>query len=433
MREKPTRVSFLIYLIVIHAFIWCIILLMRYLLPLLFVASAIACGGPSSEPPVDVMVLAPNSNGVFSPQKKRLTTISNIAKLEGNIANFIGNAQMFLDEDDPAQQSARTIEEFKKAIFQNKGSSVRAQFIEKDGALWPADFHSWAMTTAYWNLEQAFLYFQQMYDGRSTKELLELPVYYWLDTNVQSVDPKESSTDNAFYWAGGFRLMGVLPFKDFQTIPMSINFGVMAHEYAHFVFDSRVGSFEARDGLPASLLAAMNEGLADFHAFGATRRLDGKGTVNFLGWTIDMQDAIAARDFSANQCMYQDLYLALHGLPTETFRDEYAAHYLVGTLLASAFYHAAETPEDFDILAKSIINAYSSDDLERPGIQQLYLKYSNEVSLQTVAEVFLSHIPSGRDDLWCKACNQLVGRLQINATCPANCSNYKKPQCPSIH
>ena len=382
---------------------------MRSLLLSFFVLFFLACGNPSSDTPVKVMVLVPNAKNMFEPQQKQLTRISNMSKLEGDVATFIGSARLLIDEEDAKQQSAETLEELKKAVFKDKGSSVHAQFIEKDGVLWPADFHSWAMTTAYWNLEQAFLYFQEAYGGRDTTELLNLPTYYWLD--FMESGKKASHKDNAFFH-NGFRFMAILPFKELQTIPMSINLGVMAHEYAHFVFNARVhesnpfSPSHVSEGDAPFIMDALNEGLADFHAYGVTRRLDGKGNQNFLEWTLGKAEADKRNFADPTQCW--------------STLDELTI-YTVGTLFAASFYQAASKANKLELMAKFLINAYSNNTPQGAhGIREHYIRSNpRDITFASVANVFLAHITD--EDLRRRTCNELMDRFDFPKKALPNC------------
>jgi len=428
-QSQKSNLQFLLSFIwcVIRVFVWCIVHSMRYLLSSFFIILSLACGSPNSGAPVSVMVLVPvekQGGFEFEPRRQQLTTISDISKLEGSVTSLIGGARMFWDDNDPKLNAAQSIEEIKKALFKKEGGSVRAQFIEKDGVLWPTDFHSWAMVTTYWNLEQAFLYFQEMYDGRATEELLNVPTYYWLDTNMMNPDEKESNTDNAFFH-GAFRMMAVLPFKDFQTIPMSINIGVMAHEYAHFVFDARVHHADIDsdthtdpDKAPAVILDSLNEGLADFHAYGVTRRLNPQGSVRSFEWTLDEKEA-NRRDFSDPKKCWSTL--------------EHQNIYTIGTLFAASFYQAAMEVGKFDSMAKFIIHAYDSNAIGKPpGIRQHYIQNAEtpqNISLESVADVFLAHITD--NDLKRRTCNQLLDRFAFEKEYLPNCpeSSASNNQC----
>ncbi|MCL2178323.1 MAG: hypothetical protein FWB81_02795 [Cystobacterineae bacterium] len=446
------------YLVVIPAPLWCILPHMRRLSLLLLAALAFACA-PSSETPLAIMVLAPNANGLFEPQPQQLTTIENISKLEGSIAHFIGGARMFVDANNP-KQATGNMEQYKKALFKNEGSGVRAQFIEKDGVLWPADFHSWAMVTAYWNLEQAFLYFNEIYGKQNPEELLDLPVYYWLDTNALEPDKQESNTDNAFF-SGPLRMMAVLPFKSFQTIPMSINLGVMAHEYAHFVLNARVYhldpyspiytvGYDSENSLlvnmePQNILGSIDEGLADLHAYGVIRKFDGNGMANFIAWSLD--ETPFSKELTRQRNFSQGSHCMLPEWKTSLASTKFGMAYRIGSLFAASFYWAAtKTPggrnAHFDTMVKSIINAYDDEDPKNPGIRQLYLgevsgasyltQHPGKISLEDVSNVFLSHI--SHDDLRCNACKQMIGRLKLsqgNTVCNPSCyPNASDEICP---
>jgi len=400
---------------------------MRYLFPAFFIAFILACA-PSSEVPVDVMVLVPNAKNEFEPRQKQLKTISDISKLEGSVTSFIGGARMIVDEN---SETKETVEEYRKAVFKDKGGSVRAQFIGKDGVLWPADFHSWAMTTAYWNLEQAFLYFQEVYNGKNTKELLNIPTYYWLDTNISDPDKKESSTDNAFFFST-LRMMAVLPFKDLQTIPMSINLGVMAHEYAHFVFNTRVHHSDPflpiyrrieYNDIALNILASLEEGLADFHAVGIIQRLGNTENTRFFEWTLS-KEAADERDLALPHCATNiapgyNMRTVLENTKHEDFGKSKAPYY-VGTLFAASFYQAASEMAALDAMPKFILNAYD-------GIRWHYLNTPpHEISLESVSDVFLEYITD--TPLRTRVCSHMLNRLLLDKALMPHCPQQSLPE-----
>src|SRR5262245_36517636 len=148
-------------------------------LPVLLVL-LVGCA-PNPKAPVSVMALLPNLAGKLGPKQSQLDTIQNVVGLQGSAVKFLGNASIVFDSTDPAQANLGSLsdDQLQDALYRSRGTSVEANLIDKGGVLWPADFHSWNMVSAYWNFEQSFLYFQRIYDGAKTDALAGAPVLYW--------------------------------------------------------------------------------------------------------------------------------------------------------------------------------------------------------------------------------------------------------------
>jgi hypothetical protein len=92
-------------------------------------------------------------------------------------------------------------------------------------------------------------------------------------------------SDNAFYMfiSDGERSFFVFPYEQFQWLPMSMNSGIMTHEYTHAVFDALVndpGRGLVLSGPAANFLMGLNEGAADNMAVART------GDPDFMSHTV---------------------------------------------------------------------------------------------------------------------------------------------------
>ncbi len=80
-------------------------------------------------------------------------------------------------------------------------------------------------------------------------------------------------TDNAFYMkvSDNDRGFFIVPFKDLQWIPISLNTGIITHEYTHYVFDKLLmDNLPALDSKSQNFLRALNEAVADYMAVART-------------------------------------------------------------------------------------------------------------------------------------------------------------------
>lgn len=201
-------------------------------------------------------------------------SVQNIGKLEGRATRLRGGISMELDY----------IEEV--ARWHRVGTPVAFNAIKSNGILYPADFNSLAMVSVYYNIEQAMLFFESI--GMIPGELGRLDTYYWADVLEINYDDygaitREKGSNNAFYLALSQDDRGfyVMPFdlQDTQSavdrVPLSMNPGVVTHEFAHAVFQHLVYDALPNGGkdllpTPYNYLWALNEGIADIFAIALT-------------------------------------------------------------------------------------------------------------------------------------------------------------------
>ena len=247
----------------------------------------LACGGSTSNPadggvtctpkPAPVTVVAQTYNygtGKYENQQVTLTTPTDICTMQGTVANIYAGAKFVIDYTDPALQQATTTAELIKTIRKAPGSPVRVGFTDSGGALVPADTDSLTVTTAYYNFERAFAFFNRI--GVVNPSTFGTPfVYYNADLEMAG----KKSNDNLLFMS---LVQSFLPIDQLNQVPLAVNIGVIGHEYSHAIFNFRVHGQQPIPTIPtqwasqvattpgANLLAALDEGQADVFGTGVT-------------------------------------------------------------------------------------------------------------------------------------------------------------------
>lgn len=408
------------------------------------IGGALVCAcAPQTEPPVDVMALVRTAGssggpgGTYQPTRVQLRTLSDVVAMKGSVATLVGGARIDVDPNDPMLGLVQTDEDLADVFIKSGGRDVRASYVEKDGVLWPSDFHTWNLVSTYFNLEQAFEYFQAL--GASGATLADVRVFYFPEFVLRELGP-DPIVDNALYFAPVKSFM-VLPFEELQDAPLALNSGVMAHEYAHLVFTRAVYGGAA---MPTALfrwsstlgtrtpqvnvLKSLDEGLADYHAFVASCRTAFGCDSRYLATSFP-QATTDARDLALpDKCLTSTMQTALGTMGTDFSKFGY--HYQVGTVIASSLYHAGASPNDWTVIARTALAAYS--DPADPGIAELVnnnLETPESFTLEAVLDSFLRHTQS--DALRTKLCGQFMGRLKVSRdnlpSCPAQA--VPTPEC----
>ncbi|MBK7860307.1 MAG: hypothetical protein IPJ65_17195 [Archangiaceae bacterium] len=409
---------------------------MRVAVAVLMVAFLVACG-PNVKAPVTVMALLYNGSNKLGPKQTTLDTVTNITALKGTVVNLVGGAGVTVNDPDGPDPFSLSDEELLNAELTSRGGDVHANLIDKGGVLWPADFHSWAMVTTYWNFEQSFNYFKAIYDGEKTDTLAGAQVLYWGNyTDLGVADPaKQVLTDNIIYFSD-VRSFLFAPFSQLQKVPLAMNLGVVGHEFSHRVFNQKAFGNQAHpvelrwDGAPLNVVKGVDEGLADFHGWGVTCvAKEGPGcSTRYLALSFADEAAVAARDFSLQgqqNCMSTALRTAIDNLHTFEFQ-RVGMEYKLGTLIAAALYQAAEPIGQRDIMQKALIQAYDDDSTQSLGLRQLFeanLNTPENVTLEAVSDTILSHITG--EELRRRACAELWDRLDLHP------DMIPLPHCPN--
>jgi len=395
-----------------------------------WLAAALAACAPNPSPPVKVMALVEQGPGTLQPTEVQLELVKDVVALSGPLGTVLGNARLVLDGNDPLWQNAGTDAARVAAVTKQAGNPVHAHYIDKGGVLYPADFHTWSLVTAWYGLEEAYRYWQGV--GVPGEEMNGLTLHYFPEFSIPGAGPVKPETDNAFFFSP-LQAFVVLPFESLQGVPLALNAGILAHEYAHRVFNRRVYGGAT---LPAplvtwpvggasagaNLLKAADEGFADYHAYGATCLAPSGCNPNFLASSLPASE-VEARDFSrADRCLSSAQRFAMEGDTLTTF-DMRRGPYEVGTVIAAALYQAGEKSGQRQDLQRALLAAYANSAPQKPGLKETIASVANQgnlVKLETLANALLAQVeePETRKLL----CNELWGRLKLNGrvdNCPA--------------
>lgn len=403
-----------------------------------------ACA-PTPSSPVKISALVLNEQGAFVPQTVELETYEGLAPvdpitLQGPAANLVGGARILVDSNDPQLQGPLTDQQLADALIKEKGSTPRASYVQQEDVLWPADFHSWNMATTYYNFQQAFDYFQQVVNVPA-EQLTDNTVFYFPDFTLKDQSPNPVK-DNALFFPP-IQAFVVLPFEQLQKVPLSMNPGVIAHEFSHRVFNrlafqgqSVPEPFNTWAGFlqtPAlNLLKAMDEGLADYHAVGASCQSAYGCDPRFMEASFDnsaTEPIVDDRDMSlSNKCLTEALWTQFQTYDVTRFINA-GAQYELGTVLASALYHAGESGGAATRveLERAVVATYADDDPNTHDIRELIasnLTNPQGFTLAAVANAFVEHVSD--TPLKVELCNQFMDHLQIPRDqmpdCPASAS-----------
>lgn len=416
-------------------------------------ALTVSACAPNPSSPVKVSALVLNDQGAFVPETVELEEVEglpnvDVVGLQGPAANLVGGARILVDSSDPALQGSLTQTQLIDALVKDKGNTPRASYVQKDDVLWPADFSSWNLVTTYYNFQQAFDYWRDVVNVPS-EELTGSTVYFFPEFTLKDQSPN-AQEDNALFFPPiqGFV---VLPFNQLQKVPLSMNPGVIAHEFSHRVFNQRAYAgqsvpqpFNEWSGLfqtpGLNLLKSIDEGLADYHAVGASCQSAYGCDPRFLAASFDASGTnsiVDQRDMSlANKCMTEALWTQYQTYDVDTFSSA-GVQYLLGTVFASALYHAGESqgPASRVELERAVLATYTDTTPATPGIRELITKYLTTptgFTLGVVANAFVQHVTD--TPLKVELCNQFMDHLQISRDempdCPASASGGTT--CPTL-
>ena len=194
-----------------------------------------------------------------------ITTLDDHDRLDGRATTLIGGADITIDYT----QGQMT--------WDDPGYHVAFGGVKSDGVIIPEDFDSLAMVSAYYNIEKAMLFFEEI--GLPENSLVHLDTYYWPELDlIETTGEETEMVDNAFYLYVNDSDRGfyVFPWESFEWLPLSMNQGVMTHEYTHAVFDAlvhdpnRATVTAGMEVQGANFLYGLNEGCADYMAFALT-------------------------------------------------------------------------------------------------------------------------------------------------------------------
>lgn len=370
------------------------------LLPMIFVALTVSsCGKPSDagDGPHTVRIIASSGNG-YSLQNVTVRTLTNLEHMEGELSAILGDASLNADAN---------IEEFispnsRDNIYLDKGKQVRLDFENKAGVIHPKNFDSMAMLAMYYNYEKTFTYWQDNL-GLDVDDFGHLRMLYAprIKRELSGGSFEGTVKVNAAFLPGP-RDFFFFKTSPIELLPINMNFGVMAHEFSHAVFDYKFAKKDAAfyntEQLDSEVrLRAINEGIADYFSFMVT------GRVEEFGDSLE-----SLKDYRTLPVFWTLSSLSGSGCKSEAYCE--------GSLLASALYEIAIT-DGQDILEVGKI-VYES--LEGFGTDWQELKETSDFDYHVILNRILETASSQNADLslFCSKFvkyfdnDDLIGRLQ---------------------
>ncbi len=399
--------------------------------PFSLALTLLACA-PSAEAPVQVMALVRTggSGGSYQPTQVALRTVSDPVTLQGSVANLIGGARIDVDPNDPLLRlngGALSEDQLARVFVKDSGRAPRVSYVQKDGVLWPADFHSWNLVTTYFNFEHAFDHFQQL--GVPGARLAEVRVFYFPEFILRELSG-QPLRDNALFFSPVKSFM-ILPFDELQRTPLSINQGIVTHEYAHVVWNRLVFNdaalpetltrWSGNAAVNVNILKSLDEGFADFHAYAASCRTPFGCDTRFMEASFD-ESLTNQRDMARTDlCVSEGLRNSIATLGVNEFTG-LGLHYQLGTVLAASLYHAGSGPEDWQSLSRAVVESYgNAQGGGLSGLLRENIETPQNFTLERVLQLLLDSVTS--PELKTRLCGQFLGRLgvareNLGVSCP---------------
>jgi hypothetical protein len=398
----------------------------RFLFVLLALTASLSCG-PNPPAPVKVMAIIPTETGAYETREVQLQTITSLSNLKGSVAELVGAARIVVEDSDPLQRNlpGLTDDQRFEVLVRDRGTDVRGNYLDRAGTLWPSDFHTWNMTTTYFNFENAFLYFQDVLPPTAPpNELQRMRVFYWPEVRLNSATPL---ADNALYLSF-IKSFVVAPFEKEQRIPMGMNLGVVGHEVAHRVWNKRVFDDQGIHpvltnadfrGEPFNLIKSLDEGLADLHGYAATCRSLARCRTEYLSLSIADEAYAKQRDVARNDaCVDEGLRNALKGFSQDQWVRS-REMYLYGNVWAVSLFQAGVRNGGelgVNSIIKDLLTAYDdeTDDSNGTGLKQLVNRNLNApmaFSPEVVTGIIARHISNV--EMRRAFCGEAINRLQL--------------------
>jgi hypothetical protein len=199
-----------------------------------------------------VLVIARGDDGGYGLHPREVDA-DDLAALRGELVEFIGRPTVVISADGSA------------AIV--GGERLDIEFSRDGGHLLATDYDGLIAVSAYHHLTQAGTYFLDV--GLDVELGTLRTAYRPLTDYGGSIGPHEFH-DNASY-VPAINAFLLLEEKWLDYVPLAANEGVMAHEFAHAVFDAVAGGpLPDWDHTSINLWRSINEGLADVHAVALT-------------------------------------------------------------------------------------------------------------------------------------------------------------------
>jgi len=245
-------------------------------LSLLILSFLVSCAYPEDDAswPIRAEIVA-SENGVYQLREVAFQTLTNLQHMRGTIGALQGGASLNVLAD-----IAEIIKSDKPDdIYQERGKPVNLDFLTRDGLVIPKNFKSMEMLGLYYAYERTILYWRDVM-GIDFEQNGYPSIYY----NPSFTASEQGQKTEVVLALNAAYLSGAKDFWFFKTsrrekIPVKMNYGVVAHEFGHYIFDKFFAEFdslfyESDFELNSSQLSGINEGISDFLSFLVTESVD---------------------------------------------------------------------------------------------------------------------------------------------------------------
>lgn len=292
-----------------------------------------ACVEPAGKPdyPIVARILT-SINAEYQIADVTLETLTNVDSMSGTVGVIQGQAALNVDAD-IAEIMASTDPD---AVYSERGRSVKTDYLTRGGVVIPQNFQTMEMLGLYSVYERTVRFWQTNFGIPFAT--IGFPSLYYnprLKSDKDGEEVEVSTTMNAAY------LPSVRDFWFFKTatrehVPVKMNYGVIAHEFGHFIFDYRFAEFDrsvyaTKLAVNEYLLSGLNEGLSDFLSYAVTESVEELGA--------SLPELAVERRLPVPWT----LRTALNGICKGGF-------YCLGSVLASALHEIAQLPGQSPLL-----------------------------------------------------------------------------------
>ena len=278
---------------------------MKTLLVLAIILSA--CGeAESPDEPIRARILASEGQDGYKFRDVEFQTLRDVRPIKGDLAMVMGGAVLSLN-DDVGEIIASADPD---GIYSEKGKGLDIDYVLDGGVVHPKDFSSMAGLAIYYNYERTYKFWEQ-YNNLSFEDFGFTTIH---NNPVLQAESGSTSVEvevkvNAAFLSG-VRDLWFFKKSQLADVPIKMNFGVMAHEFFHSMFDYLVANkdpsfYEGSVG-NQDVLSAINEGLSDYFSllvtgrkeeFGDSLTVLGEDRIPPVRWTESTSFSVCGSSF----------------------------------------------------------------------------------------------------------------------------------------
>lgn len=235
--------------------------------------TGLSCGSSDkAKAPFKAKVVVSTKNG-SQVAVVTFNSLKDAEHLDGDLLQFLGNSKI------NASISGDVVAKNPTDLYLKRGESVTLDYTLEKGVIKPLSFDSLAMLTAYYHFEKILEFWRDSM-GLDLADYGKFRVLY--DPDIQARgnggDIVETVKINAAFvsFTRDFLLFKT---SRAEQLPLKMNMGVLAHEFAHGIFDYQFAkkdglAYQTENGKAATQLSGINEGLADYYSWTITQRVD---------------------------------------------------------------------------------------------------------------------------------------------------------------